>query len=115
MHISWVCSYFLNHSAHRQGAQGYCLFLGAPWQPGQLLGFLQLAGAGSERPLSLQAYNIHVNGVLHCRVRYSQLLGLHEQVRAHRAELLLPAPQPGSGCCWAPRGSGLQEALCSPC
>ena len=22
------------------------------------------------------AYNIHVNGVLHCRVRYSQLLGL---------------------------------------
>lgn len=27
-----------------------------------------------------QAYNIHVNGVLHCRVRYSQLLGLHEQV-----------------------------------
>lgn len=33
-------------------------------------------------PLSLpQAYNIHVNGVLHCRVRYSQLLGLHEQVR----------------------------------
>lgn len=28
----------------------------------------------------LQAYNIHVNGVLHCRVRYSQLLGLHEQV-----------------------------------
>ncbi|KAI2522803.1 SNX17 isoform 4 [Pan troglodytes] len=26
------------------------------------------------------AYNIHVNGVLHCRVRYSQLLGLHEQV-----------------------------------
>uniref|UniRef100_A0A8C5EDL6 Uncharacterized protein n=1 Tax=Gouania willdenowi TaxID=441366 RepID=A0A8C5EDL6_GOUWI len=25
------------------------------------------------------AYNIHVNGVLHCRVRYSQLLGLHEQ------------------------------------
>lgn len=38
------------------------------------------------RPLSVclflcpQAYNIHVNGVLHCRVRYSQLLGLHEQV-----------------------------------
>lgn len=28
----------------------------------------------------LQAYNIHVNGVLHCRVRYSQLLSLHEQV-----------------------------------
>uniref|UniRef100_A0A3B3RML3 Sorting nexin-17 n=1 Tax=Paramormyrops kingsleyae TaxID=1676925 RepID=A0A3B3RML3_9TELE len=27
------------------------------------------------------AYNIHVNGVLHCRVRYSELLGLHEQVR----------------------------------
>lgn len=30
-----------------------------------------------------QAYNIHVNGVLHCRVRYSQLLGLHEQVNHH--------------------------------
>lgn len=30
--------------------------------------------------LCSQAYNIHVNGVLHCRVRYSQLLGLHEQV-----------------------------------
>lgn len=30
--------------------------------------------------LILQAYNIHVNGVLHCRVRYSQLLSLHEQV-----------------------------------
>lgn len=28
----------------------------------------------------LQAYNIHVNGALHCRVRYSQLLSLHEQV-----------------------------------
>lgn len=31
--------------------------------------------------LLFQAYNIHVNGVLHCRVRYSQLLSLHEQVR----------------------------------
>lgn len=35
---------------------------------------------GSDCCLSPQAYNIHVNGVLHCRVRYSQLLGLHEQV-----------------------------------
>uniref|UniRef100_A0AAQ5YYR0 PX domain-containing protein n=1 Tax=Amphiprion ocellaris TaxID=80972 RepID=A0AAQ5YYR0_AMPOC len=34
------------------------------------------------------AYNIHVNGVLHCRVRYSQLLGLHEQVSIFR-----PLPQ----------------------
>lgn len=41
---------------------------------------------GSDPLLSLpQAYNIHVNGVLHCRVRYSQLLGLHEQV-GRRAE-----------------------------
>lgn len=24
-----------------------------------------------------------MNGVLHCRVRYSQLLGLHEQVGSH--------------------------------
>uniref|UniRef100_A0A3B5LFU6 PX domain-containing protein n=1 Tax=Xiphophorus couchianus TaxID=32473 RepID=A0A3B5LFU6_9TELE len=34
-----------------------------------------------ENGSSYVAYNIHVNGVLHCRVRYSQLLGLHEQVR----------------------------------
>lgn len=43
-------------------------------------GILHLTVLGSDWPLSLQAYNIHVNGVLHCRVRYSQLLGLHEQV-----------------------------------
>uniref|UniRef100_A0A8C3U5F3 Sorting nexin-17 n=1 Tax=Catharus ustulatus TaxID=91951 RepID=A0A8C3U5F3_CATUS len=46
---------------------------------GQLLGLLHLA------------YNIHVNGVLHCRVRYSQLLGLHEQVGT--AELPTPVRQ----------------------
>lgn len=70
--------------------------------------------------LSPQAYNIHVNGVLHCRVRYSQLLGLHEQVGSHPQwwwELLSSSPCPvGStvvpavllvgrvlgpaGCCW---------------
>ena len=33
-----------------------------------------------------QAYNIHVNGVLHCRVRYSQLLGLHEQVSLKQSQ-----------------------------
>uniref|UniRef100_A0A672FH90 Sorting nexin-17-like n=1 Tax=Salarias fasciatus TaxID=181472 RepID=A0A672FH90_SALFA len=34
------------------------------------------------------AYNIHVNGVLHCRVRYSQLLGLHEQAAVARCPVL---------------------------
>ncbi|NWY07693.1 SNX17 protein, partial [Nothoprocta ornata] len=46
------------------------------------------------------AYNIHVNGVLHCRVRYSQLLGLHEQVGARRGAVLRAAGQ-----CCAPRGT----------
>ncbi|KAI4801985.1 hypothetical protein KUCAC02_019849, partial [Chaenocephalus aceratus] len=39
------------------------------------------------------AYNIHVNGVLHCRVRYSQLLGLHEQ-RSVDTPASPPAVQP---------------------
>uniref|UniRef100_A0A4W5RHA4 Sorting nexin-17 n=1 Tax=Hucho hucho TaxID=62062 RepID=A0A4W5RHA4_9TELE len=40
------------------------------------------------------AYNIHVNGVLHCRVRYSQLLGLHEQIKKEYGNNLVPAFPP---------------------
>ncbi|NWU86763.1 SNX17 protein, partial [Onychorhynchus coronatus] len=40
------------------------------------------------------AYNIHVNGVLHCRVRYSQLLGLHEQLRKEYGTNVVPAFPP---------------------
>ncbi|XP_057353313.1 sorting nexin-17 isoform X3 [Manis pentadactyla] len=40
------------------------------------------------------AYNIHVNGVLHCRVRYSQLLGLHEQLRKEYGANVLPSFPP---------------------
>ncbi|XP_006626144.1 sorting nexin-17 isoform X1 [Lepisosteus oculatus] len=40
------------------------------------------------------AYNIHVNGVLHCRVRYSQLLGLHEQLRKEYGNNVIPAFPP---------------------
>ncbi|XP_072841516.1 sorting nexin-17 [Pogona vitticeps] len=36
------------------------------------------------------AYNIHVNGVLHCQVRYSQLLGLHEQLRKEYGANVVP-------------------------
>ncbi|KAM4041605.1 sorting nexin-17 [Anomaloglossus baeobatrachus] len=36
------------------------------------------------------AYNIHVNGVLHCRVRYSQLFGLHEQLRKEYGNNVVP-------------------------
>uniref|UniRef100_A0A8C1K084 Sorting nexin-17 n=1 Tax=Cyprinus carpio TaxID=7962 RepID=A0A8C1K084_CYPCA len=42
----------------------------------------------------LQAYNIHVNGVLHCRVRYSQLLGLHEQIKKEYGNNVVPAFPP---------------------
>uniref|UniRef100_A0A8C3I0V6 PX domain-containing protein n=1 Tax=Chrysemys picta bellii TaxID=8478 RepID=A0A8C3I0V6_CHRPI len=45
-------------------------------------------------PFPLQAYNIHVNGVLHCRVRYSQLLGLHEQLRKEYGANVVPAFPP---------------------
>ncbi|OCT79213.1 hypothetical protein XELAEV_18030309mg [Xenopus laevis] len=41
-----------------------------------------------------QAYNIHVNGVLHCRVRYSQLLGLHEQLKKEYGNNVVPAFPP---------------------
>eukprot|EP00064_Thunnus_orientalis_P017486 superscaffoldBa00003726_g17569 len=40
------------------------------------------------------AYNIHVNGVLHCRVRYSQLLGLHEQIKKEYGSNVVPAFPP---------------------
>ncbi|XP_039605420.1 sorting nexin-17 isoform X1 [Polypterus senegalus] len=40
------------------------------------------------------AYNIHVNGVLHCQVRYSQLLGLHEQLRKEYGNNVVPAFPP---------------------
>ncbi|XP_041106989.1 sorting nexin-17 isoform X2 [Polyodon spathula] len=40
------------------------------------------------------AYNIHVNGVLHCRVRYSQLLGLHEQLKKEFGNNVVPAFPP---------------------
>ncbi|XP_075437654.1 sorting nexin-17 [Ascaphus truei] len=40
------------------------------------------------------AYSIHVNGVLHCRVRYSQLLGLHEQLRKEYGNNVVPTFPP---------------------
>uniref|UniRef100_A0A8C6NHA7 Sorting nexin 17 n=1 Tax=Nothobranchius furzeri TaxID=105023 RepID=A0A8C6NHA7_NOTFU len=40
------------------------------------------------------AYNIHVNGVLHCRVRYSQLLGLHEQIKKEYGSNVVPSFPP---------------------
>uniref|UniRef100_A0A3Q2PV20 Sorting nexin-17 n=1 Tax=Fundulus heteroclitus TaxID=8078 RepID=A0A3Q2PV20_FUNHE len=40
------------------------------------------------------AYNIHVNGVLHCRVRYSQLLGLHEQMKKEYGSNVVPTFPP---------------------
>ncbi|MGH0151746.1 UNVERIFIED_CONTAM: hypothetical protein FKN15_001673 [Acipenser sinensis] len=42
----------------------------------------------------LQAYNIHVNGVVHCQVRYSQLLGLHEQLKKEYGNNVVPAFPP---------------------
>uniref|UniRef100_A0A6Q2XJ40 Sorting nexin-17 n=1 Tax=Esox lucius TaxID=8010 RepID=A0A6Q2XJ40_ESOLU len=42
----------------------------------------------------VSAYNIHVNGVLHCRVRYSQLLGLHEQIKKEYGNNVVPAFPP---------------------
>ncbi|XP_043397869.1 sorting nexin-17 isoform X2 [Chelonia mydas] len=41
-----------------------------------------------------KAYNVHVNGVLHCRVRYRQLLGLHEQLRKEYGANVVPAFPP---------------------
>ncbi|KAM8954271.1 sorting nexin-17 isoform 2-T2 [Pelodytes ibericus] len=40
------------------------------------------------------AYNVHVNGVLHCRVRYRQLLGLHEQLRKEYGSNVVPVFPP---------------------
>ncbi|MCJ8743681.1 hypothetical protein PDJAM_G00096880 [Pangasius djambal] len=48
----------------------------------------------SENGSTYVAYNIHVNGVLHCRVRYSQLLGLHEQIKKEYGNNVVPAFPP---------------------
>ncbi|KAJ3606490.1 hypothetical protein NHX12_026011 [Muraenolepis orangiensis] len=40
------------------------------------------------------AFNIHVNGVLHCRLRYSQLLGLHEQIKKEYGANVVPSFPP---------------------
>ncbi|NP_001080742.1 sorting nexin 17 S homeolog [Xenopus laevis] len=48
----------------------------------------------SESGAQYLAYNIHVNGVLHCRVRYSQLLGLHEQLKKEYGNNVVPAFPP---------------------
>ncbi|XP_040282792.1 sorting nexin-17 [Bufo bufo] len=40
------------------------------------------------------AYSIHVNGVLHCRVRYSQLFGLHEQLKKEYGNNVVPVFPP---------------------
>ncbi|XP_030801123.1 sorting nexin-17 isoform X2 [Camarhynchus parvulus] len=50
--------------------------------------------AGDGGAAAYVAYNIHVNGVLHCRVRYSQLLGLHEQLRKEYGANVVPAFPP---------------------
>uniref|UniRef100_A0A4W5K8C1 PX domain-containing protein n=1 Tax=Hucho hucho TaxID=62062 RepID=A0A4W5K8C1_9TELE len=42
----------------------------------------------------LQAFNIHVNSVLHCQVRYSQLLGLHQQIKKEYGNNVVPAFPP---------------------
>lgn len=49
---------------------------------------------GGEGGAAYVAYNIHVNGVLHCQVRYSQLLGLHEQLRKEYGANVVPAFPP---------------------
>uniref|UniRef100_A0A6Q2XD34 Sorting nexin-17 n=1 Tax=Esox lucius TaxID=8010 RepID=A0A6Q2XD34_ESOLU len=49
---------------------------------------------GGGRASTENAYNIHVNGVLHCRVRYSQLLGLHEQIKKEYGNNVVPAFPP---------------------
>lgn len=85
-----------------------CSRNGAMWHGGRVMGWVGMGDRRGLRPewlcvlllgsdprlSSLQAYNIHVNGVLHCRVRYSQLLGLHEQVgrRAARSVLCQALP-----------------------
>ncbi|KAH8333602.1 hypothetical protein KR059_001164, partial [Drosophila kikkawai] len=40
------------------------------------------------------AYNIHINGVYHCRLRYKQLHSLNEQLRRHCGGVSLPAFPP---------------------
>ncbi|EMP37909.1 Sorting nexin-17 [Chelonia mydas] len=56
---------------------------------------LRLPGGGvSSARGQGKAYNVHVNGVLHCRVRYRQLLGLHEQLRKEYGANVVPAFPP---------------------
>lgn len=43
---------------------------------------------------SYKAYNIHINGVLHCVVRYSQIHELNEQLKQHFGTFELPAFPP---------------------
>ncbi|KAJ6661259.1 hypothetical protein lerEdw1_015396 [Lerista edwardsae] len=50
--------------------------------------------AGDGGTAAYVAYNIHVNGVLHCQVRYSQLLGLHEQLKKEYGTNVVPAFPP---------------------
>lgn len=40
--------------------------------------------------LSLQGYNIHINGNFHCCLRYKQLHSLHEQLKRSMPTLTLP-------------------------
>lgn len=37
-----------------------------------------------------QGFNIHVNGTLHCCLRYKQLHSLHEQLKRSLPNLILP-------------------------
>lgn len=41
-------------------------------------------------PSSFQAYNIHINGVFHCTMRYRQLHSLHEQLKKDLGGSTLP-------------------------
>lgn len=83
----WECCLFLYRLLFWEG-EGRRL---CAWQiPGPFHPYHEIAILGFDLCLSPQAYNIHVNGVLHCRVRYSQLLGLHEQVGSLGAAVGLP-------------------------
>ena len=43
---------------------------------------------------AFQAYNVHINGVFHCTVRYRQLHSLHEQLRRDLGGSTLPSFPP---------------------
>jgi sorting nexin-17 len=42
----------------------------------------------------MQGYNIHINGVFHCTVRYRQLHNLHEQLKKEYGANNLPVFPP---------------------